>query len=262
MEYGGQRPYVPGDDLRFLDRRSLLKHDRLMVREFETDTDRAVWLCLDASASMGFRGEAAPGAKLAYAALLAAALTRVAMSTRDPTGLCWLGGEEPRQVRASYGEAGFERIVSSLERASPGGALRDDPALVERNLQVLARRAPRGSVVVFFSDLLDLPLAARRSVAALGARSRVLVVTQVLDPVERDLGFDGKVRLRAMEGKQTVETDADAVRERYLAALQEHNQAWASALQREGGRLVQCCSTDDPVAVVREVIRAAGEARR
>src|SRR5262249_32964690 len=40
VEFGGQRPYVPGDDLRFFDRRALLRHDRLMVREFETETDR------------------------------------------------------------------------------------------------------------------------------------------------------------------------------------------------------------------------------
>ena len=57
VEFGGQRPYVPGDDLRFFDRRALLRHDKLMVREFETETDRALWLCLDATASMSFRGE-------------------------------------------------------------------------------------------------------------------------------------------------------------------------------------------------------------
>ena len=32
VEVGGQRPYVPGDDLRFFDRRALLRHDRLMIR--------------------------------------------------------------------------------------------------------------------------------------------------------------------------------------------------------------------------------------
>ncbi len=60
VEFGGQRPYVPGDDLRFIDRRALLRHDKLMVREFETETDRAVWLCVDATASMSFRGAGAP----------------------------------------------------------------------------------------------------------------------------------------------------------------------------------------------------------
>jgi uncharacterized protein (DUF58 family) len=262
VEYGGQRPYVPGDDLRFLDRRSLLKHDRLMVREFETDTDRSLWLCVDASASMAYRGREAPGAKLAYAALLAAALTRVAVATRDPVGLAWLAGREPRPVRPSFGEAAFERVVSSLEVAAPGGQLCDSLEELERATRTLAQRARRGSMIVVLSDLLDLPEGAMGAVAALGASSRVLVVVQVLDPDERDLAFRGKVRLRAMEGDRSVETDADAVRARYLEALERHGRAWDRALQAEGGRLVRACTTDPPADVVRSSVRAVGEARR
>ena len=37
VEFGGHRPYVPGDDLRWLDRRSLLRHEHLLVREFERE---------------------------------------------------------------------------------------------------------------------------------------------------------------------------------------------------------------------------------
>ena len=85
VEFGGQRPYVPGDDLRFLDRRSLMRHDRLMLRQFETETERAVWICVDASASMAYRSPEAPGAKLAYAALLGAALTRVCLLYTSPS---------------------------------------------------------------------------------------------------------------------------------------------------------------------------------
>src|ERR1700692_3667798 len=62
VEFGGYREYVPGDDLRWLDRRSLLRHERLIVRQFETETDRALCLVVDASASMSFRGKGAPGA--------------------------------------------------------------------------------------------------------------------------------------------------------------------------------------------------------
>ena len=41
----------------------------------------------DASASMAYRGPDAPGAKLAYAALLGAALPRVAVATAARPGL-------------------------------------------------------------------------------------------------------------------------------------------------------------------------------
>jgi len=262
VEYGGQRPYVPGDDLRFLDRRSLLKHDRLMVRQFETDTDRALWLCLDASDSMGFCSPKAFASKLAYAALLGAGLTRVAIASHDPVGLGWIGPSALRDVGACTGEIAFERVVGVLETAGTAGPLSDEAELVHRSLRWLARRARRGSVVVLFSDLLDLPAAAMKAISALGAGQRALCVVQVLDPVERDLGFHGKVRLRAMESDRKAETDADAVRTQYQASLNTLQATWARALARDGGKLVRCASDDDPVTVVREIVRACAEARR
>lgn len=262
IEYGGQRPYVPGDDLRFLDRRSLLKHDRLMIREFETDTERTLWLCVDASDSMGFRGQGAPGPKLAYAALLAAALGRIALAGQDPVGLCWLGPSTLRELAPSSGELAFERLVAALESARPAGPLLDNPETVLRALRRLAQRAGRGSTIVVLSDLLDLPHEVRPAVAALGARSRSLVVVQVLDRVEKELAYQGKVRLRALEGRRTVETDVDQVREQYRARLEALTGAWGQAAEREGGRLVRCSSSDPPTRVVRELVRTCAEAGR
>ncbi|MCC6522975.1 MAG: DUF58 domain-containing protein [Polyangiaceae bacterium] len=262
VEFGGHRAYVPGDDLRFLDRRSLLKHDRLVVREFETDTERALWLCLDATASMGFRGARAPAAKLAFAALVAAALARVAVAGTDPVGLVWLGGARPRDLPAGAGGPAFERIVDSLSAAGAAGDLEADRDALRRTLVVLGRRARRGSVVVLLSDLLDLPEGAERLVGALGTGGRVLVAVQVLDPSERDLDFVGKVRLRALEGPRSVETDVDAVRREYQARLEAHTEAWSRALSREGGRLVRAVTTDRAVIVVRQVLQVVAEARR
>jgi hypothetical protein len=84
----------------------------------------------------------------------------------------------------------------------------------------------------------------------------------VLDPVERDLAFRGKVRLRGIEDERMVETDADAVREAYRKRLDEHTEGWERAVQGEGGRMVRCCSSDKATTVVREVVRACAEARR
>jgi uncharacterized protein (DUF58 family) len=264
IEFGGQRPYVPGDDLRFIDRRSLMRHDRLMVREFETDTERALWVALDSSASMGFRGPAAPGAKLAFAAVLAAGLCRIGIAGQDPVGLAWLGRAEGRPELAGpagFGQAMFERVVDALERATASGALAEDLGSLERQLEVLARRARRGSVIVLFSDFLDVPDEVVRRVAVLGAE-RVLVAVQVLDPVEVDLGFTGRVRLREIEGSAIVTTDADKVRAEYVARLEAHTQRWREAIEAVGGRLMRARTTDDPVDALRAIVQAAGEARR
>jgi uncharacterized protein (DUF58 family) len=62
VEFGGHREYIPGDDLRWLDRHALMRHGKLLIREFETETDRSVWLLVDATPSMGFRGPQASAA--------------------------------------------------------------------------------------------------------------------------------------------------------------------------------------------------------
>jgi uncharacterized protein (DUF58 family) len=255
VEFGGYRAYTPGDDLRWLDRRSLLRHDRLLVRQFETETDRALRLVVDATASMGYRGDRAPGAKLAWVALIAAALARIAIGSGDPVGLTYFGGQHALPVRVSGGREAFERVVGSLEAANAGGDAQVDNEMMDRATGAIARAARRGSVVVVLSDLLDLPVDAVERIAAIAGRGRVVVVVQALDPDEATFPFEGTMRLRSLEGNVVVETDAEA-KGRYLAALGELGDAWEHALVSRGGRLVRAVTSDDPVRVVRRVVEA------
>jgi uncharacterized protein (DUF58 family) len=256
VEFGGHRQYVPGDDLRWLDRRALLRHDKLIVREFETETDRGLRLIVDASASMGFRGRTAPASKFAFAALLAGALARVALASGDPVGLEWLGGESNRPLPAMAGREAFERIVGALESVQTGGDLQLDGSSVERAFGSIARKARRGTVIVLLSDLLDLPRETHDRFAALASGGRVLVALRVLDPEETQFPFEGTVRLRALEGGTVVETDADSMRARYLAALGAIADEWSRKLTNHGGHFLQAETTDDPAQVVRTAISA------
>jgi len=258
VEFGGHRAYTPGDDLRWLDRRSLLLHDRLVVRQFETETDRALRLVVDATASMGYRGARAPGAKLAWAAVVAAALARLASASGDPVGLTYVGGGDgTRNVAVSGGRESFERIIGSLEAASPGGDARLDASVIDRALGGLARSARRGSIVVMLSDLLDLPDVAADRIASVAAGGRVVVVVQLLDPDEATFPFQGTLRLESHEGALVVETDADATRAAYLEALARHGATWDRTLVGHGARVVHALTTDDPVRVVRSIVLAA-----
>ncbi|HEX3772526.1 MAG TPA: DUF58 domain-containing protein [Polyangiaceae bacterium] len=257
IEFGGYREYVAGDDLRWLDRRSLLRHDRLLVRQFETETDRTLSLLVDASASMGYRGEGAPGAKVAFAALLAAVLARIALAGGEPVSLTYLaGGPGTHPVSRSTGRDQFERVIASLEGIEAGGDAMLDPAMLDRAVQSLVRATRRGAIVVVFSDLLDLPDDAERRIAEMAPSGRVLVVVQTLDPAEATFPFTGTVRLRALEGDAVVETDAATARERYLAALGALTQRWRDAVVRRGGRFVFASTAEPAVNVVREIVRA------
>jgi uncharacterized protein (DUF58 family) len=119
----------------------------------------------------------------------------------------------------------------------------------------------RGSVVVLFSDFLDLPESVERRLAALG-NERVLVAVQVLDAVEADFGFQGRVKLRAIEGDAVVTTDAERVREEYLARLEAHSSRWRAAVEGVGGRLVRARTDEAPLDALRRLVQAVSEARR
>src|SRR5262249_24254742 len=109
-------------------------------------------------------------------------------------------------------------------------------------------------IVVFLSDLVDLPAEAAERIAAVAATGRVLSVVQTLDPAEAEFPFVGTVRLRALEGGAVVETDAETTRERYLASLAALTRGWEEAVERRGGRFARATADEDLVRVVRGVV--------
>ncbi len=255
VEFAGYRAYLPGDDLRFLDRHALMRHGTRMVREFDTDTDRSLRLLVDSSASMGFAGSRAPGAKLAFAAVIAAALGWVALRGGDRIALDWLGEKDAALPWAS-GALAFERLVDALEHGEAEGGL--DAAGLERITARLARNTPSGSITVVLSDFLDLPQEAVDALAALSSRTRLVVGVQVLDPDELDLPYKGPVRLRAMETDLVVDTDAPRVRAEYQAALAALTARFRGGLVARGGRFVTSATNEPPARVVRRVLEAVG----
>lgn len=120
-DFRALRPYRPGDDPRDVHWRSSARAGEPMVREFERDRSRALWLCLDLRAP---EGDAAEAAAETVAALAAAALRR-----GEAFGLAT--GEV--RVAPGTGPAQLERVLDALARArfrpeAPGVAAPVPPA--------------------------------------------------------------------------------------------------------------------------------------
>jgi uncharacterized protein (DUF58 family) len=259
IEFGGHRAYVPGDDLRYIDRHALMRHGTLLIREFETETDRDLWLFVDATKSMSYTGPGAPGPKYAFAALLAAALAYVAVRTGDRVALDFLGGKGARPIPPRAGRDAFERIVTALEDVEPDGDLSQDRGLLEQALGQAQRSARRGAIQVVLTDLLDLPAGSVEALTTLTTRRRSLQVVQVLSPAERDFPFEGAVQLRSLEGSSLVETDAAQARQSYLAALAAAQHSAEAQLLPRGGRLLKSATTDSPELLVRKILSLGAE---
>jgi uncharacterized protein (DUF58 family) len=295
VEFGGYRSYYPGDDLRLIDRRALLRYDKLQVREFETETERSVRVIIDASASMAYStpayskstyakpasGSAAGGAhisgrslsstpsKYAYAALLAAGLAHITLRGGDSFATLVFGGatvgqEGPatpdpdnpahlmQQLPASAARSTFERVTELYEAIIPAADLSAAPQILSTAIGMTATQARAGSLIVLFSDLLDLEEHAVFSLAELTQRRRVAVV-QVLAPAELEFPFEGPVRLRAAEGDSRVDSDG-AARAEYRASLAAHRVRWQRELERRGARFLATSTADAPAVVLRQLL--------
>ncbi len=273
IEFAGHRPYTPGDDLRHLDRHALLRHGRLMIREFHTDTDRAVHLIVDATPSMAYRSDAelwdrATGkrhsgllgerpTKLGRSALLAAAIALIARRAGDAVGLSMVSppGALPRNVttlRPRHGGPGAGRPAAATSLPAAERAPSQTPAW-SRVLSEAAAVLPRGALVFVFSDFLDFDATNLTQLTDLATRRRELCCVQVLDPAEISFPFTGPLRLRDPETSLEVETDAESARRTYLESLSRMNQRLKDALLNQGARFVPS-STE---AAARDVLRKA-----
>lgn len=254
VEFSGHRNYVAGDDLRWLDRHAWMRHGRLLVREFETETDRALRLVVDATLSMRYRSSKAPASKLEFATLIAAVLARLAIAAGDPVALDWLGGAGCRWLPPLSGRQAFERIIGVLEAARAHGDLYQDGAALDRALLPVAKYARRGTSIVVLTDLAEMPLEIIGRVRSLCTRGRRVAVVRILDPAEATFPFRGPVHLRALEGDVAVTTDGTETRSEYLKALDAESTSLATTLAQRGGRFLTLRTDDHPTQAVRRII--------
>lgn len=146
VEFADHRTYTPGDDPRFLDWNAYARLGRPVVKEFLEESDLALTVLVDASASMGFGSPS----RIDVAATLASVLCRVALARHDRAGSGVIREGAIAYVPPARGPDQSRRIDDSLAAAEPGGVTSLAAALARH----FATRRTDG-VVVLVSDLYD-----------------------------------------------------------------------------------------------------------
>jgi uncharacterized protein (DUF58 family) len=155
VEFSEYRAYAPGDEWRRVDWKLLARADRYFVREAERDSHVAVWLWLDASASMAEPSRSMAGIdKLQYARTILACVAAIAQRQGDAFGLIVCGGGRVKFTPAARGPRQMQRILAQLSRTEAAGSL--PPAGILRASLHFARSP---SLIFAASDFLDWPSA-------------------------------------------------------------------------------------------------------
>jgi uncharacterized protein (DUF58 family) len=236
-EFAQYKGYVPGDDTRHLDWKAYGRRDQLVTRQYRDETNTAIHLVIDNSASMGHAG------KLDYACVLAASLALLGERQRDAVSLAHGGTALESFLPPESGPRAVRETIRRLEGLRAEGRT-DLEALFTQE----AARITRQSFVFLFTDLWQEPGAIGAGLKRIRQKSRAAVVVQLRSPEEEDFLADGSYRLRDLETGELMDVSAAQARPAYLEARREHARRLAEECSRLNLRLVEI-RTDWPCDV-------------
>ncbi|RMF41326.1 MAG: DUF58 domain-containing protein [Planctomycetota bacterium] len=211
VEFVQHRQYVPGDDVRHIDWKVWARQDRLVVKQYEEDTNLRCTLMIDSSASMSYgRGES----KFDYACTLAACLGLLVLRQQDAVGSVLFDNRIRSRVPLRTSQRHLQDILVSLENAKPADKT-DLDAVFREVMQIF----PRRGLMVLISDLLGAEASSLRGIAALRQAGHDVIVLHVLHDDELDFPFADPTRFEGLESPEHLTCNPRALREGYLQAV-------------------------------------------
>jgi uncharacterized protein (DUF58 family) len=265
-EFAEHKEYAPGDEIRRIDWKVVGRQDRYYVKRFEDETEMRTFLVLDGSASMGYGRQGV--SKLMYAGFVTAALAYLLARQGDPAGLL-IYDQTMRRYLPPSGRGGHIReLLGTLDTIQAGG-----PTNLAAALERVADLAQRRSVIIIFSDLLDLETDNKPAATASGptaealtqlsARGHDVVIFHVLDPDEIDLPFDEVTQFMGVEpgDDRDVIVDAADLRASFRNESSAFQSRWRQTCLQAGIEYRLLTTQDAPGTVLRSFIGARGKSK-
>lgn len=213
VEFQDYRPYVLGDDLRYVDWNIYSRLDKLLLKLYVEEEDLCLHLLLDGSASMGF----GQPPKLEYALQVAAALGYIGLTNLERVALGYFAGALLHLLRPRRGRRQIFPLLDFLAGVEAQG-----PTDLNACLEGYALRSRVPGVAVVLTDLLD-PGGYADGLRALLRRRFEVFVLHVVSEEELHPSLRGDLTLLDAEGGTSREVTLDrAALERYQQRLHEH----------------------------------------
>ena len=230
------RIYAPGDDFRSIDWRIFARTDDLYIKRYEEDKSLTTHIIVDHSASMNF-GKGVT--KFDYAAMLGVGTAYLAMKGNEKFQFSTFSNEL-ETFKPKRGMGHLATMVDHLNNIKLTGVSRFKDAM-SRYKKMIGSRA----LVVIISDFLFDIKEIEQGLIMLGKQDMKII--QVLDPVERELAFDGDFSLKDSETKNILRTYINPrLRISYKQRLEDHISEIAKICD-ELGLDFHIITTDKPI---------------
>jgi uncharacterized protein (DUF58 family) len=228
-ELAQMRPYVIGDDVRYIDAAATARTGQPHVRLHVPERALTTWIVLDVSPSMAFgtarrlKADVAEGVALVFG--------RLGVRRAGSVGLVAFGAASPRILPPRGAKPGIVALRRMLaEGVAPDGQ-HDDGGLADALLRV-TRMAGRPGLVIVISDFRD-QRDWQRPMGYLRLRHSVIAV-EVVDPREAEVPAVGHLALVDPETGDRVEVDTSnrRLRERFAELERRRRDTLARELRR------------------------------
>ena len=252
LEFAQYRAYERGDDLRQVDWKLYARSDRFFVRDAERESPLALWIVIDASASMAQTDVARPDwSRFDAARRIAAGLMEIALRQGDRFGVVVEAGDGPLIIEPGAGPRHRDQILLALGRLRAGGV-----GSWARDMATFGGRMGRSDMIVLLTDGFDEDcIDAAEQLARSG---RDLCLIQILTADERDFPFDHGHRFRDVEGGAEVLGDGRAMRDDFLARFAEARAALDARLDALGVRHAAHFIDQPADQPIRDLFRTGG----
>ncbi|WP_395751117.1 DUF58 domain-containing protein [Prosthecobacter sp.] len=215
VEFRQHRPYVQGDEIRRLDWKIFGRTDRFYIREFDEETNLRATIVLDASGSMGYRGQKGV-LKFDYARKLAASLAYLLMSQQDAVGLITFDSKVRDIIPCRTKISHLHLMLETMVKTTPGKDTSLAPVV-----ESLAQRLKRRGLVILISDFFDDPTALLQSIGVLRKKGHEIIALQLWDRDELDFSFGNWARFENLENNDDfLLLDPATIRQRYMEVQQ------------------------------------------
>jgi uncharacterized protein (DUF58 family) len=224
------------------------------VREAERDSHVAVWLVLDASASMLEPSREVEGVdKLAYARTLLGCVAAIAQRQGDAFGLVVLSGGKVQFTPAMRGPRQLQRVLLQLSRVQASAELPDADTL-----RASLHFAQSPSVIFAASDLLDWPSPLSQALVRLRGMRHDVRVLCLQTQAEVDASFSSNLAYRDPEQGHGVYRFGADLKEGYRQNREAHFATVTAACRKRDIPLVAARIEQPPGEVLRLWLRRPG----
>jgi uncharacterized protein (DUF58 family) len=252
IEFRDYRPYVAGDDIRYVDWNIFSRLNEPYLKLFAHEEEMQVVILLDASSSMNFEG------KFELARQIAACIGVMGLMSVEKVSVysCGASARGPLRLAPTSGRVALKKFFRFLEGLEPGGEFPIEAAIEA----VLQQHRGKG-IALLLSDFLTLGSVAR-SFNLLHSAGLEMYALQILGPSEIDPDLTGDLRFVDSENDFTLDVSSVGellgIYHEHRLGLQQHLEAQA---RQRNGRFLSLSSAQSVKQVVFELMLRRGWVR-